>query len=535
MRYKNSFFRIEIKDDGTYLNLYPVVRDGKALDMNEVLDFLERKNCVDYSVRAVKEAFTMLSNNPVQVKINDAQMEPFDESAVITVAPDNMSAYIRFYPASTNGKLMSKQEILAELESQKIKYGIVEQVIDVYLTARQYCLNIPIAKGTRPVQATDTVIEYKFDTKPLAKPKALEDGSVDFRELNLFTEVHKGDVLAVLTPHSEGEPGKDIYGNVVVQNRPKIQFLKYGRNITLSEDRCVITSDVDGNVTFADGTVFVSDVYNVAADVDNSTGNIDYDGSVVIAGTVKTGFTVKAKGDIQVNGVVEGATLVAGGNIVIKRGVQGGGKGRLQAGGDVCAKFFESANVNAKGDITAGSILHSRIVSGGKITVSGKRGFIVGGEIVCANSVEVHTIGNRMETQTVIKVGTNIDMQEELKTLAGEIKELQVAGEEISSYLNVYKEKVKGGAQLSPESMKQVKAFNIRLAEILTERDQKKARMENLKLKLDLSRKGFVKVWGNTYRGVSLHISNYIYTVKEKDTRCLYKIIDGEIGPSSFL
>lgn len=535
MRYKNSFFRIEIKEDGTYLNLYPAVRDGKKLEVEEVLDFLDRKNCADYSIRTIKNAFTMLSDKPIQVKISDTTMEPIDESAVITVTPDNMLAYIRFYPASVNGKLMSKQEIINEIQKENIKHGIIDKVIDVYLAARQYCLNIPIAKGTKPIPATDTVIEYKFDTKPLAKPKALEDGSVDFRELNLFTEVHKGDVLAVLTPHSEGEPGQDIYGKMVVQNKPKIRYLKYGRNITLSEDKCVITSDVDGNVTFADDTVFVSDVYNVAADVDNSTGNIDYDGSVVIAGTVKTGFTVKAKGDIQVDGVVEGATLIAGGNIVIKRGVQGSGKGRLDAGGDVCAKFFESANVKAKGDVTAGSILHSRITSGGKVTVSGKKGFIVGGEIVCEDSVEVHTIGNRMETQTAIKVGMQTDLQEEMKKLAGELKELHTSGEEINSYLNVYKEKTKNGAKLSQESMKQIRAFNVRLAEIMSEQDEKMERMEKIKRKIDKSRSGFVKVWGNAYHGVSLYISNYTYMVKEKDTRCLYKIIDGEIAPSSFL
>ena len=91
----------------------------------------------------------------------------------------------------------------------------------------------------------------------------------------------------------------------------------------------------------------------MAADVDASTGDIEYDGNVMIPGTVRTGFTVKAKGDIQVNGVVEGATLIAGGNIVIKRGVQGMSRGRLVSGGDICAHFFESANVEAKGDVLA--------------------------------------------------------------------------------------------------------------------------------------------------------------------------------------
>lgn len=534
MKYKNSFFRVVIKDSGTYLDLFPAVSDGKNLEIKEIFDFLDRKGCADYSTEAIKKAFASLSDKPLQVKISDISIQPFDESAVITVSKDKMVVYIRFYPPSTGGKVMSKREILAELEREKIVYGISEKVVDVFLLARQYCLNIPIAKGTKPVMARDTQITYNFNTKPLAKPKVLEDGSVDFHELNLFSKVQKGDVLATLVPHDMGTPGKDVYGNVVPQNKPKIQYLKHGRNITLSEDKCTITSDVDGNVTFTNGTVFVSDTYNVAADVDASTGDIDYEGSVMVAGTVKTGFTVKAKGDIQVNGVVEGATLVAGGNIVIKRGVQGMGRGTLTAGGDICAQFFESANVEAKGDVIAGSVLHSNIISGGKVVVSGKKGFIVGGEVFCESSVEVNTIGNKMETQTSIKVGVKPELFEEMKRLVGEVKEINGIADEISSYLNVYKEKIKKGTKLTPANVKQIKDYNAKLEEIAGEKKEKNDRLAQLKQELDQGRNAWVKVLGNTYRGVSIGISNHMYAVKEKDVRSLYKIVDGEIKPTPF-
>lgn len=534
MKYKNSFFRVVIKENGTYLELFPAVSDGKNLEIKEVFDFLDGKGCADYSMEAIKSAFSSLNDKPVQVKISDIAMPPFDESVNIIVSKDKMVAYMRFYPPSTDGRVMNKREILAELEREKITNGISDRVVDVFLMARQYCLNIPIARGTKPVMARDTQITYNFNTRPLAKPKVLEDGSVDFHELNLFSRVNKGDVLATLVPHDMGAPGKDVYGCVVMQNKPKIMYLKHGRNITLSEDKCTITSDVDGNVTFTDGTVFVSDSYNVAADVDASTGDIDYEGSVMIAGTVKTGFTVKAKGDIQVNGVVEGATLIAGGNIVIKRGVQGMGRGVLKAGGDICAQFLESANVKAKGNVIAGSILHSSIVSGDKIIVSGKKGFIVGGEVFCESSVEVNTIGNKMETQTSIKVGVKPELYDEMKRLVGEVKEINGVVDEISSYLNVYKEKIKSGAKLTPANVKQIKDYNARLEEMSGEKLKKNERLSEIKQELDRSKNAWVKVFGNTYRGVSICIFNYTYAVKEKDVHSFYKIVNGEIKPTSF-
>ena len=534
MKYKNSFFKVRMKDDGTYLDVFPPQNGGKKLDIHEVIEYLENRNYTDFSANALNKTLELLNERPMQIKISDVPRQPFNESAVVVVSKDRMTAYIRFYPPSNGGKVMTEREIRAELEREKITYGILEPVIEKLKSGRQFCTNIPIAKGTMPVPAKDTVIEYYFNTKPLAKPKVLEDGSVDFHALNLFSSVSKGDLLAKLTPHDPGRAGTDIYGKAIPQNRPKIRKLHYGRNITLSEDGTRITSDVDGNVTLADGTVFVSDTYSVAADVDASTGDIEYEGNVTIPGTVRTGFTVRAKGDIEVNGVVEGATLIAGGNIVIKRGVQGMGKGMLQAGGDICAQFFESANVIAKGDIIAGSILHSHVKSGGKIIIRGRKGFIVGGEIVCESYVETNSIGNRMETQTILKVGVKPEVYDQVKKLFPRVMELKSSIDENSSYLNVYKEKLKRGIKLKPENVKQIKAYTETLESMKKEFGEKNDILQELREELALGKKGSVKVLGNTYRGVIIYISSLSYAIKDVEKHCLYKIVDGVVKPTPF-
>lgn len=534
MKYKNSFFRLDIRQDGTYLIIYPVQSDGKALEYNEVAEFLDTHGCTDYSPKTLKNLLDGMGTNVSEMKMSEKRIPVFNESAKINITSDNMIAYIRFYPPSTGGKLMTKKEILSELELYKITYGISEKIIDIFLAARQYCLNIPVARGLKVVPAQDTRIEYCFDTKPLSRPKMLEDGSVDFHELNLFANVKKGQVLAKLTPHTLGEAGKNLFGEDVFPSKPKVKALKYGRNISISEDKTFITSNVDGNVTLTDDTVFVSDTYSVAADVDASTGDIDYDGSVIIPGNVRTGFTVKAKGDIQVNGVVEGANLIAGGNIVIKRGVQGLGKGTLNAGGDICAQFFESANVFAGGNVIAGSILHSNINSGGNVVVSGKKGFIVGGEVICKSYVEVNTIGNKMETQTIIKVGVNPELYEEMKVLVTEAGDINEKIEEIESYISVYKTKVKNGGKLTPENVKQIKDYNTKLVPLREEYDKRNSRLQEIKKELELGKKGSIKVSGNTYRGVSMYIASSVYIVKEKGVHGWYKIVDGDIRPTSF-
>lgn len=49
-----------------------------------------------------------------------------------------------------------------------------------------------------------------------------------------------------------------------------------------------------------------------------SMGNIDFNGDVNITGSVRSGVTVHAMGSIYVGGFVEGATLIAGKDIVLR-------------------------------------------------------------------------------------------------------------------------------------------------------------------------------------------------------------------------
>jgi hypothetical protein len=533
MKYKNSFFHIKSKEDGTFLDVFPPQGDGKNLQEKEIADFLRNKG-IQFEHKTIIKALDMLNGKPVRIRLNDYPTEAFPETAILKISDDRTLAYMRFYPPVAGGNLMDKKEILAELEMNKVKFGIVEKNIDLFLENRQYCVNIPVARAELPIPAKDTIIDYEFDTRPLAKPKMLEDGSVDFHELNLFTKVKKGQVLAKLTKHEDGVNGTDICGNTIYSTKPKVKIFKYGRNIEVSEDGTELISQVDGDVTLTNGTVFVSDTYNIAADVDPSTGDIDYDGSVFIPGTVRTGFTVKAKGDIQVNGVVEGATLIAGGNIVIKRGVQGMGKGKLVAGGDLCAQFLESANVAVQGDVNVGSILHSDVEAGNSVIVSGKKGFIVGGEVVCGSYVEVNSIGNKMETQTLVKVGVKPELIDQLKAAVAKGAELNKQIEETSSYLNVFRNKIKKGVKLTPENIKKVKQYTADLEQLENDREKNSEQMREMKRLVDMGKNGRIKVSGETYAGVSIFIASEVHNVKEPIAHCMYKIVEGTISPTVF-
>lgn len=528
MKYLNGFFQLDIRENATYVLVYPPKEDGKKVTVQEFVEYIERCGIHNYDLIQLNKDFSDVSEKK-EIFVSSDVISEVNETAKVRISSDRMSVYIRFYPPSKHGKLMTERDILNELIREKIKYGVSGKIVKAYLNGRQFCRDIPIAKGKAVVQGVDASIDYKFETCPTAKPKLNEDGSVDFHELNLFTPVKAGDLLAQLTPEYTGEEGIDVYGNKILPRKVQRLVLKHGRNIRMSEDRLSIYSEIDGDVKLEQDTVFVSNTYNVAADVDASTGDIDYNGNITIAGNVRSGFTVRATGDIEVNGIVEGATLISGGNIVIKRGAQGMGKAILDAKNDIVTKFIESCTVKAGHVINTGSSLHSDLTAGASVIVSGKKGFLIGGNISAGQVIEACVIGNKMNTQTILRVGVEPEVMDRFKELTVSIKEKQ---EEILNHqqiLNGLKKKLKEGNKLLPNQIMIAKQSTERLTALNGQLEKESEEYINLKQEIENNKDGKVIVDHVVFPGVCIYISNRVYPVKDNRSRCQFRIDGADV------
>lgn len=404
---RNAFFQLVHRNDGVYLKSYPAVDGGLPLKNDDILTYLVKKQYNDIDLSLIKEFIDAAAKKAnAYIKVIDGARLPENEYALITTSGDRYMAKLRLYPPSNDGKRISKDDLLDLVKQNGVKYGIIEKNIEIALKGRLYCTDILIAKAQPPVQGRNASIEYFFDADKTSTPQMAEDGSVNFHKLDMIERVKEGQLLAKLTPEERGTDGTDVLGMPLNPVKVTHLSLKHGKNIHLSDDKLEMYSDVSGNVTLVDDTVFVSNVYEVPADVGPSTGDIDYDGSVEVKGNVLTGYTVKATGDITVNGAVEGASLIAGGKIVLKRGIQGMGKGNMQAKGDVISNFIESSKVTSGGKIITDAIMHSDVVSQDNVLVHGKRGLIAGGKIRSATGLkqrpQVHQWGHRLTLKSVL-------------------------------------------------------------------------------------------------------------------------------------
>ncbi len=513
---QNSFFSLVIKQDGTYLRLYPAVGNGKLLNYDEINNYLSDKRIYDYDIKALGKVITALNDHPIEVKLTPVVVLPENEYVKITVSLDRMCAVGRFYPPSTKGQLMKAEDIINSLARSGVKCGIIINNIESFLSDRKYCEDYILARGTEATEGKDAIITYNFNTDNTSKPKLNEDGTVDFHQLDTISPINKGDILATLTPAVPGKVGTDISGKALLPRKVVNRILKHGRDIHLSEDGLVMYSDISGHAVLKDGKVFVSNTYEIMADVDASTGDIVYEGNVAVRGNVITGYSIKARGDIIVNGVVEGASLFAGGQIILKRGMQGMSKGILEAGSNIITKFIENAKVIAGGHITTEAILHSKVSAKGDIVVGGKKGFITGGEVRSGTAITVKNAGSTMGTNTILEVGINPEIIEEFRNLERSIVNMNANMEKLLPVIEAYKKKLNAGEKLSQDKLDYIRMATENCLALRNKIKEASSRYDKLHIEINNCDGGSIRVENIAYPGVKIVISNVNYFVRNE-------------------
>lgn len=519
MRYKNGFFQLIHKEDGTYVKLYPAVAGGERINIDDITEYLYRIKIDEFNIKGLNDAILNLQNEPVEYKLTNDTVYAENEYMKIFINNKRTRATAKMFPPSNNGKLITKKDIIQDLEHHGICHGILERNIDLYLKCRQFCTEFLVAKATDPIQGKDAVITYHFSTDVSSKPTIKEDGTVDFHHIDNINHIEAGTLLATLQPAELGKPGIDIMGVPIKQAKVAIKTLKHGRNIHLSEDGTKMYSDVSGHVSLTNNQVFVSNTYVVPADVSTATGDIIYDGNIHIKGNVITGFRVEAKGDIIVDGVVEGATLISGGQIILRRGIQGMNKGVLHSEGDIVTKFIENSEVYSGGTISTDAIMHSNVSAKGDIISTGKRGLIIGGCIKTEKNISMKVAGSVMGTKTLLEIGMDPALLTEYKELDKQMLSISEEIEKHNKIVGIYANKVKKGEKLAEDKMKQYLAAKNSIKVLKENMENAEKRSSELHEEMERYNEGRIKVSNVAYPGVKITITNANYTVQSEMRR----------------
>lgn len=501
---------VDVDDEGgaAILTITSPLGNGRCVEESGVMDELQAAGVGDFTILhdAIKQAIGKAQKltEPYSCKV----AERSDVQVQLDISPDKLEVRLIIKDAQGGAKLMI-DDILKALAEKEITFGILYENIDQIIAGKLELTDALIAKGKKSINGEDGRIEYHFDAfLEDVGPKILENDIADFKDLGLFESVAVGDLLATRIPLIEGEEGTDVFGNPIPAVRGKDTTLPKGKNTEEGKDPNTLVAIAEGQPKLLGGKVIVDELLDIRGDVDLSTGNIDFVGSVIIRGAISAGFKVKAGDSVTCLDVVEGAEIEAGGDVVLKWGMKGQNRGVIKAGGDVMAKFLESCKVIAGGSVIVEDfIMNSDIRATTEIRCSGKKGWISGGRLSAGEEVNCKVIGNESGVKTEVEVGIQPQLRVDYQALKIRLSEIAPKLEMMSKTYRQLEELKKKGALSDEKEEMRYKIMNA-LSQLEREFEQGEKQVAEIKKILSSSHGGKIVVSGIVYSGIIITIGS---------------------------
>lgn len=442
---------------------------------------------------------------------------------MLLVSEDHMEAYVLL---SKEDRRISKDQIYAALAEQGIVYGIDHDVIEALAQGTIDQEMVVVAKGSEPSNGIDGHYEYFFETDLKKTPKLLENGNVDYKNIKWFEIARKDQTIAYYHGAKRGCEGKRINGEVIPAIKGNELPPLKGQGFLVRDDGKTYVATKDGKIELTQDGIEITELL-VLDSLTAATGNVEFNGSVYIRGSVSNGVVVKAEGDILIDGFIESAFLEAGGDIVLRQGNNAGGKGYIRAGKNVAGSFFENANITAGDSLSANYCLNCNVNVENHIEITGRVGALYGGSIHAGQTIESYDIGNKAGVPTQIFLGKAEQILRKVTVLQqrrGEVeRELQLLRTAYNNFTKKYEAEVCHTSEMYLKLESAIYTKEHEDAKIVQEISALKAEMEKEK-------RNRIVIRGSIYQGVSVNLDGYIWRASEMSRVTLKRSKDNKIA-----
>jgi len=385
-----------------------------------------------------------------------------DGSCNVTITSDMMEARIDCFPAMGTGSRLTVSSVVLKLEHNKVVKGLDIAAIETAITAvnssGMASQNSIAARGQPAQNGKNSTITFHFPSEvPDIGFKILPDGRIDYKKQAPLKMVTAGDLLATVSLPEPGIEGFTVTGEVLPAKEGSFDDVLEGENVRRGETGDCFYAQCSGLISFHEMILSVYPHYQVDGDVDMHSGNINFNGSVTVYGNVKSGFEVKAAGDIFIAGSIEAATIEAGRDVRINGAVVGGNGTTVKAGRNIFAGHVQNAQLEAQGDVTiVRSAMHSFIYSTGKVFLHDNNGSIVGGSVNAMRGIEAVSIGSHMGTPTEVVVGSDFMIKRRKNEIQQIIRFYEANQAKIDMVLRPLLNVVKKGIPLGSEKKRRL-------------------------------------------------------------------------------
>lgn len=444
------------------------------------------------------------------------------------LATSGMLAWVFLFPPRAGGADITADAIRQALEKQRITYGVDDTLIQNITDNQSYFKMALVARGKPAVDGMDGYVDDLFPRVLQIKPQERDNQTVDYKDLGWLHQVHAGDIICHIVPPSAHENGIRVTGEEVKGRVGREAIVPKGQNTQINEAGTALTASMDGQVSFKEGKFKVDQILTIKGDVDNTTGNLDAFGDIIVNGDVRDGFTVKATGSVTIKGMAEGAWIIAGENIQVGMGMNGSGRGVLDAKGDVKCKYLENCTVNTGGTVYSDSIINCNIYCNDQVMVKSGRGVIIGGSITAANLIACRVVGNQSSRPTSLILGSTPSIVKERAELSEALQKLMNEIDETDKSI-VY---LQTGRLTTPEQQKLLNDLKLKapLQRIQKANIQRRLRQIN---RLDSDLTGCQIRADTIYPPTQLTIGSATMMVQQVQNNCNIFYSDGELRVGS--
>jgi uncharacterized protein len=433
---------------------------------------------------------------------------------VVKTSDDGMKAYL---DPETNMQPLPLNILTELVNDSGVKYGLDKTRLK-YISESGFKSGSPvlIAEGVSAVHGCDSeiIICYRQPIYPDTHNQNQATGFPGNRKI-----AKKNEVLAVKLKPGKGEFGYDVFGEAITPKPGKDIMFEPGKNIQLRyyKDKIEYSAMCEGIVSLEIDSIEVDTLAILENDVDLSMGDIEFSGSLLIRRNVCKGFRVQSNGNVKIEGNVDGGTVIAGGNIIVSGSVIGASK--LYAGGRIKLGYIEHSSAEAGQSFAAEEgIIHSDIVCGGKVSVSGSRGIIAGGIIKSAEGVEARVIGTEMATPTVLYIESTFFNDHQLERLGNELRSISTEISKLHESLKPFLNADEGVLSLPAEKKWVFRSLANRLKELKTQRNN--VRLKMVRIDRETVKEAVlpqqVKIHRTAFKGVRIHINGKPFNIESE-------------------
>lgn len=414
---------------------------------------------LDENIRLLEQEVSIDSPNQQGGPIEKVIGEIREIHITITIAEDKMSASLTLdaHPNAPEPDinhiiaLARKQGILVGLSRKRILH-LIKQCKELKTST---VLNGTIAKGLPARDGKQSRVKPLVPNafERLLRPQDKGNDKVDMRNLGDIICVLPEQAVAKRIAPTMGRLGKTVAGKDIIAIPGKVLEIKLGNNTQISaKNENLILASVSGQPKFENGCMSIEDAF-IAKGVNVSTGNIKYDGAVIVNGDVTENMKIIAKGDVTINGFVESAFIHSEGDIIITEGASGKMHDedcQIIADGSIYIQHAQGLDIVAGKDLNvAKQLAYSRVKVVGSVTVGDVQnpmGNLFASTVHCGKTIVAGSIG------AISGSALMLDFSEEYNAICTQLTSLSSLYNQLEANNSIHEDKIVGidSQKLSP-------------------------------------------------------------------------------------